>query len=248
MFEKKVLGIDVGGSGIKGAIVDVKTGKLVTERHRIPTPEGGHPDDVVEVIAEIAKHFNWKKTIGCGFPSVIQNGIAMTAANIDSAWVKKDVAGLVRKATGCNAVAVNDADAAGLAEVRFGIGKNVKGTVLVLTVGTGIGSALFYDGRLFPNTELGHLKFKNDIAEKYASDGVRKSEGLKWKQWAARFNEVLLHIERLFWPELIILGGGLSRKKEKFYEYLKIRTKIETALLQNEAGIIGAAVAANEKP
>ncbi len=243
MFSRRVLGIDVGGSGIKGAPVDTKTGLLLTDRYRIPTPEGALPDEVARVIAQISDYFRWKGPIGCGFPAAIRDGVALTAANIDKSWVGQHIPSLIEKHSGCKAVAVNDADAAGIAEMTHGLGKNKKGNVLFLTVGTGIGSALFRNGILFPNTELGHIEMFGGEAERYASDAVRKNLDLSWKDWAKRFNEYLDRMEKLFWPRTIILGGGLSRKFEKIGPLLKTRAELFPAQLRNEAGIIGAAMA-----
>ncbi len=243
MINKQVLGIDIGGSGIKGAPVDTKEGLLLSERYRIPTPEGAKPEQVAEVIAQIVEHFQWTGPIGCGFPAAIRDGVALTAANIDSSWIKVHIPSLVEKYTHCKTVAVNDADAAGIAEMTHGLGKGKMGNVLFITVGTGLGSALFRDGKLFPNTEFGHIEMYGDAAEKYASDGVRKEKELSWKGWAKRFNEYLAIMERLLWPRLIILGGGVSKKFDKFAAYLETKAEIHPASLRNEAGIVGAAMA-----
>lgn len=239
----QVLGIDIGGSGIKGAPVDTETGELLAERYRIPTPQPSTPQAVAEVIAEIARHFDWKGPIGCGFPAVVQGGITKSAANVDEAWVDADAAGLISKATGCPTKVFNDADVAGLAEMAFGAGKGRKGVVLVITIGTGLGSSLFTDGVLLPNTELGHVEFKGQDAEWAASDAARKREDLSWKKWGKRFDDYLNYLHRLFWPDLIILGGGASKKYEKFSEYMTVPTELVTAETLNEAGIIGAALA-----
>lgn len=243
----EILGIDIGGSGIKGAVVDTKTGKLVTERIRIPTPEPSKPKHVAGVIAEITKILAYKEIIGAGFPAIIKKGIAYSAANVHKSWMRADVSGIIAEATGCKVVVLNDADAAGLAEVRFGLDKKqTEGTVLFLTVGTGIGSAFFLNGQLMPNTELGHLKIRGKDAEHRASDAARQSLDLSWKEWGKSFTEVLNTYEFLFNPDLIVLGGGISAKYDKFEEFLKIKTKIIPAKLENLAGIIGAAMAAAE--
>ncbi len=243
----EILGIDIGGSGIKGAVVDTKTGKLVTERIRIPTPEPSKPKHVAGVIAEITKILAYKEIIGAGFPAIIKKGIAYSAANVHKSWMRADVSGIIAEATGCKVVVLNDADAAGLAEVRFGLDKKqTEGTVLFLTVGTGIGSAFFLNGQLMPNTELGHLKIRGKDAEHRASDAARQSLDLSWKEWGKSFTEVLKTYEFLFNPDLIVLGGGISAKYDKFEEFLKIKTKIIPAKLENLAGIIGAAMAAAE--
>jgi len=240
----QVLGIDVGGSGIKGAPVDIEAGVLLTERHRLPTPRPSTPKAVAKTVARICKEYNWEGPVGCGFPSVIQGGKAYTAANINPAWVGANAEKIFSKATGLSVRLINDADAAGLAEVRFGAGKNVRGVIILLTIGTGIGSAIFVDGKLVPNAEFGHLQMKGMDAEQWASDKIRKDESLSWKVWGGRFNKYLLEMEKLFWPDLFILGGGTSKKFDKFHKFLKTRTKVVPARMGNEAGIIGAALAA----
>ena len=242
-----VLGIDIGGSGIKGAIVDVSSGQLVSERLRLETPLPATPHAVADTVAELVKQFNWQGPIGCGFPAIISNGVAKSAANIDASWIDTDVEALLRGATGCPCSVVNDADAAGLAEMRFGCGKDRSGTVLVLTLGTGIGSALFYNGILYPNSELGHLQMKTGIAEQYTSAAVRKNEDLSWKDWSKRLNKFFVQVERLFSPEQIIIGGGVSRKHDKFFPYLNLQAEVLPAELRNQAGIIGAACRAAEQ-
>lgn len=240
------LGIDIGGSGIKGAIVDVTSGQLMTERLRFETPNPATPQAVAEKVAELVKQLNWQGPIGCGFPAVISNGVAKTAANIDDSWIGTDVAALLSEATGCPCSVVNDADAAGLAEMRFGCGKDRFGTVLIVTLGTGIGSALFYNGMLYPNSELGHLRLKSGIAERYASAAIRKNEDLSWNSWAKRLNKFFSQAERLFSPELIIIGGGVSRKHNKFFQHLSVQAELLPAELKNNAGVIGAACRAAE--
>ncbi|MDX2480972.1 MAG: ROK family protein [Desulfuromusa sp.] len=239
-------GIDIGGSGIKGAIVDVTSGQLMTERLRFETPNPASPQAVAEKVSELVKQLNWQGPIGCGFPAVISNGVAKTAANIDDSWIGTDVAALLSGITGCPCSVVNDADAAGLAEMRFGCGKDRSGTVLIVTLGTGIGSALFYNGMLYPNSELGHLRLKSGIAERYASAAIRKSEDLSWNSWAKRLNKFFSQAERLFSPELIIIGGGVSRKHDKFFQYLSVQAELLPAELKNNAGVIGAACRAAE--
>ena len=239
---KKILGIDIGGSGIKGTPVDMKKGKLLEKRYRIETPNPATPQAVADVIKAIAKHFNWEGAIGCGFPAVVLNGVIKTASNIDKSWIDTNAADLFIKTTGLPVRVINDADAAGLAAIKFGAGKGVRGSVLMLTVGTGIGSAFFTRGKLLANTELGHLILNGVVAEKYTSDATRKLEKLSWEDWGKRFNEYLLEMERLFWPELIIIGGGVSKKMEKFTGQLTVKTKVVPAKLLNNAGIIGAAM------
>jgi polyphosphate glucokinase len=243
-----VLGIDIGGSGIKGAPVDVDSGAFLKDRFRVPTPSPGNPDQVIEVISRIVEHFNWQGKIGAGFPGVVRRGVIHTAANVSHAWVGENLAGLIKKATGCKAVVLNDADAAGLAEMRFGEGKRYEDDyVLFLTIGTGIGSAFFVKGQLWPNSELGHLKVRGKDAEHRAGDGVRQAEDLSWKSWGKKLQEVLQMYDFLFNPDVIILGGGVSKKFNQFGKYLKgIHAKVIPAELRNQAGIIGAAMAAKE--
>jgi polyphosphate glucokinase len=246
MVLKNILGMDIGGSGIKAAPVNCKTGKLLDEKHRIPTPEKSTPEAVADIIAQHVRHFRWKGAIGCGFPAVVQNGIVRSAANIDSSWIGINGRKLFSKATKLPVWLLNDADAAGLAEIKFGAGAGFKGSILMITVGTGIGSALFVKGKLYPNTELGHifLKEQPQDAEYSASDAARKRDVLDWDTWGERFNEYLTVMENLFWPELIIIGGGISKKMDNFRHKLTLRSKVEPATLLNNAGIIGAAVAA----
>jgi polyphosphate glucokinase len=239
----EILGIDIGGSGIKGAPVNIETGKLVTDRKRISTPDQSSPDNVAKTLIEIVSHFKWTGPVGCGFPAVVCSGQIFTASNVDKKWIGTEASQLFSKTTGCEFAVINDADAAGVAEMEFGAGKDHQGVVFIITVGTGIGTALFSKGRLVPNTELGHLIMHDMIAERYASDAVRKNEDLSWKKWSKRFNEYLAEIERLFWPDLIIIGGGASKKQSKFFHFLDTKTKVVAAHLQNEAGIIGAAMA-----
>ena len=241
----EVLGIDVGGSGIKGAIINTENGEFITERHRIKTPQPATPEIIAETIKQIADHFNWTGKIGCGFPSVIQNGIIRTAANIDKSCIGANANELFSAVTGRQVKVYNDADAAGFAELRFGKVKNFNGLALFLTIGTGIGSALFYEGKLIPNTEFGHMYMNNKLkAEHFTSDAIRKKEDLNWKNWGKRFNEYLEYLETLLYPELIILGGGASKKFEKFSSEITIKAPIEPAQLLNNAGIIGAALLA----
>jgi len=243
----QVLGLDVGGTGIKGALVDTQTGRLTTERFRLRTPQPATPEAMAATVAEIARHFEWTGPAGCGFPAVIRHGTVMTAANIDPSWIGIDVRDAFEKATGCTFTVANDADAAGLAEMRFGAGRDRRGVVIVSTLGTGIGSAVFVDGKLVPNTELGHLELDGFDAESRASDAARSREDLSWKRWAKRVDAYLKLLQRLFWPELIIVGGGVSKKHEKFLPRLSVDAEIVPAELRNEAGIIGAAMLAAEQ-
>jgi len=239
----QILGIDIGGSGIKGAPVNIETGEMLTERFRIPTPQPAKPKAVAKTVAEIAQHFEWTGPIGCGFPAVVQHGVTRTAANVHRKWIGANAATLFSEATGCPVKVVNDADAAGLAEMRFGAGQGRKGVVLLVTIGTGLGTSLFIDGVLLPNTELGHIEINCDDAELMASEAARKREVLSWKKWGKRLNTYLTRLEGLIWPDLIILGGGVSKKHDKFMPYLDIQAEIVIAETFNHAGIIGAALA-----
>lgn len=243
----KILGIDVGGSGIKGAIVDTKSGELLTDRYRIPTPQPATPDAVIDTITKIITHFKWKGPVGCGFPAAIVDEIVMTASNIDKSWIGVNAANIIEKATGCPTHLVNDVDAAGFAELKFGAGRKKKGVVFMAAFGTGIGTAIFNNNKLVPNTELGHLTMKGDIAEKYAANSVKEKNDLSWKEWGGRVNEYLQHIEKLFYPTLIIIGGGVSKDFKKFKDYLNLSTKVVPAENKNHAGIIGAALAAKNE-
>jgi len=245
----RILGIDIGGSGIKGAPVRTKKGTLAKERYRIATPQPATPAAVADAVAEIVDHFRWKGPVGCTFPAVVKEGIIYSAANVDKSWIGVDGARLLGEKTGCPVLVINDADAAGLAEMKYGAGKGRDGVVFMLTFGTGIGSAVFIDGVLMPNTELGHMEIKSSLrgsveSELYASDRARQEEGLSWADWAARAGEYLAALESLFSPDLFILGGGVSKKHEKFMSLLHTRAKIVPAHLRNEAGIVGAALAA----
>lgn len=240
----EILGIDIGGSGIKGAPVNIETGDLVAERHRLATPEPSKPRAVAETVAEIVRHFDWHGPIGCGFPAVVRHGVTLTAANVSKKWIGTDAAALLSQATGCPTYVLNDADAAGWAEMTFGAGRGRQGVVLIITIGTGLGSAFFTDGRLLPNTELGHVELNGMDAETRASDAARKRDKLSWKKWGKRFNNYLNYLEQLFWPDLIILGGGVSKEYERFAPYLSVQAELTPAQLLNEAGIVGAALAA----
>ena len=244
-----VLGIDVGGSGIKGALVNIKTGELESERHRIDTPQPSYPEVVADTIKELVDHFDYKGLIGCGFPSIIKRGTAMTAANIHKKWIGTNVEKLFSKKTKCDVFVLNDADAAGIAEMHFGSIKGEEDTVILITIGTGLGSALFTDGNLVTNSEFGHLYLKGhkSIAEHYASSSAKQREDLSYEVWGKRFNEYLNHLELLFSPDLFVLGGGISKKLDKFEPYLKVNAKVVAAKLRNNAGIVGAAAFAKRK-
>jgi polyphosphate glucokinase len=241
-----VFGVDIGGSGIKGAPVDLDRGDLAQERHKVLTPQPSTPDAVADGVAEVVGHFGWTGPVGITFPGVVTGGITRTAANVDKGWVDRDAASLLGERLGGLPVTIlNDADAAGVAEMTFGAGRGRKGTVILLTFGTGIGSALFVDGRLVPNTELGHLELNGHDAEKRASTKAKEDEDLTWQHWARRVQKYLAHVEMLFSPELFIVGGGVSRKSEKFLPLIEgVRAEIVPAELQNNAGIVGAAMAA----
>jgi polyphosphate glucokinase len=239
-----VLGIDVGGSGVKGAVVDVRSGKLVAERYRLKTPDPATPEDVARTVARIARHFDWQGPVGCGMPGPIKGGRVRALANLDKGWLTVRVSAVYSKACGCPVTVVNDADAAGLAEMRFGAGKGKKGVVILTTLGTGIGTAVFVDGRLVPNTEFGQMEVKGKSAEQRASARIRKARNLTWKNWGKRVNAYLLALEQVMWPDLIIIGGGVSRKSRRFLPFLTVEAKVVPARFRNEAGIVGAALAA----
>lgn len=238
----EVLGIDIGGSGIKGAPVDTERGAILAPRFRLLTPSPAKPRPVAERIADIVAHFEWQGPVGIGYPGVVRQGVTLTAANVHKGWVGLDAAALINKVTGCPTCIINDADAAGLAEMTFGAGKDHKGVVMLVTIGTGLGTALFTDGHLLPNCEFGHLGIDGVEAEWMASDAARKREKLTWKRWARRFDKFLLTMEKLLWPDLIILGGGISKKHEKYIPYLTVQAEVIPAQMLNEAGIVGAAV------
>ncbi|MCL4116976.1 UNVERIFIED_CONTAM: hypothetical protein GTU68_020143 [Idotea baltica] len=244
----EILGIDVGGTGIKAAIVNIKTGELVSEKHRIPTPKGAKPNDVADVIAEMVAHFKWKGEVGCGFPSIVNHGRILSATNIHKSWKGIQADDLFQKRTGLEFHIVNDADAAGLAAMTFGAGKDIKGTVIMLTIGTGIGSGLFYDGVLIPNIELGTVPYKEyKYFEQYVSNAARRRDGLSYNKWGKRFNEFLNFVKFLASPDLIILGGGASKKIDKFKDQLTIDIPVIASEFENEAGIVGAAIASHRK-
>lgn len=240
-----ILGIDIGGSGIKGAVVDAENGEMITERFRLDTPEGAKPADVAKVVAQIARNFDWKGPIGCTFPAIIRNGVAYSAANVDDSWIGTNARELFERATGCPVAVINDADAAGIAEMDFGAGKGKQGVVIMLTLGTGIGTALFVDGHLAPNAELGHIEMNGGDAERQAAESARQREDLTWKQWGKRLNQYFQTLDFLLAPDLFIVGGGVSKKSEKFFKFIETRAPLVTAQMLNEAGLIGAAMAAH---
>ena len=238
-----VFGIDVGGSGIKGAPVDTRTGELLAQRIRIKTPKPATPEAIATTAVEVVRRSVWDGPVGCGFPAVVKEGVVRTAANIDKAAIGFDMQERLERELKGPVRVMNDGDAAGLAEMRWGAGRGCEGVVLMLTLGTGIGTSLFVEGRLVPNTELGHIEVRGKDAEHRASDSARKREDLSWQQYAERLDEYLHKIEDLLWPDLIVIGGGISKKADKFFAHLTARTKVVRAEMLNEAGIAGAALA-----
>ena len=239
--------MDIGGSGIKGCLVDLEIGQLIGERVRIETPQPSLPDPVYGVVAKIVDSFGWTERIGVTFPGVMKHGVAHTAANVDKSWIGTDVdAGLEQLIPG-SVITLNDADAAGIAEMRYGAGREQRGVVLMLTFGTGIGSAVFVDGHLVPNTEFGHIQVDGEDGERRASAAAREREDLDYPTWARRVDRYLDVLEAGLWPDLIIVGGGVSKKAHKWVPLLTTRTPVVPAQLQNDAGIVGAALAAHER-
>ena len=244
----EILGLDVGGSGIKGALVNMETGEMITERFRIPTPKSRKPKPMAEVVAKIVKHFDYSGPIGCGFPTVIKNGVCKTPGNLHKRWAGVNVDELFSEATGLPVTVVNDADAAGYASMNFGVGQGKDGLVLMITIGTGLGSGAFYNGDLIPNFELGQIPYKKyDKIELWAAASAKEREELSYKKWGKRFNIFLEFVELIVSPDLIILGGGTSKDWDEFKDYISIETPVIPAELQNHAGIIGAAAAAYNK-
>jgi polyphosphate glucokinase len=238
-----ILGIDIGGSAVKAAPVNPASGTLTAARLRIETPKPATPEAVANVVCQTIEHFSWTGPVGCGLPAVVRNGIACTAANIDPGWIGTDVVELFSTRTGLGFKVINDADAAGLAEMHFGAGREFCGTAIVVTAGTGLGTALFHNQTLFPSTELGHLQLHGKDAEQIASAAIRTELNLSYQEWAKRFDDYLNLLESLFWPDLFIIGGEISRHHEEFFPYLQIKAEIKPAALRNDAGIIGAAIA-----
>ncbi|MET8801806.1 polyphosphate--glucose phosphotransferase [Streptomyces sp. NPDC004546] len=246
----QIFGVDIGGSGIKGAPVDLDRGDLAQERCKVLTPHPATPDGVADGVKQVIDHFGWAGPVGLTFPGVVTGGATVrTAANVDRSWVDTDARALFSgKLSGLPVTVVNDADAAGVAEMQFGAGRNRRGTVILLTFGTGIGSAVFVDGILVPNTELGHLELEGHDAERRASSKAKEDHELTWEHWARRVQRYLAHVEMLFTPELFIIGGGVSRKADKFLRFIDgIRAEIVPAQLQNNAGIVGAAMRAAQE-
>ncbi len=244
----EILGIDIGGSGIKGALVNMETGKMVTERFRIATPESRSPEDMAQVVAQIVAHFNYTGKVGCGFPTVIKKGICKSPGNLHKDWLGVNVEALFEKATGLDFTVVNDADAAGFATMNYGIGKGNDGLVIMITIGTGLGSGVFFNGQLLPNFELGQIPYKKyKKIELWASDFARERDGLSYKKWGKRFNKFLRYVELIVAPDLIIIGGGASKDFDQFKDCITIETPVIASILQNQAGIVGAAAAALHK-
>jgi polyphosphate glucokinase len=240
-------GVDIGGSGIKGGLVDLEAGALDGERLRIATPQPSTPEAVADVVAEIVAKFEWTGPVGITLPCVVKHGVALTAANVSKHWVNTDARALFAKRLGKpidDVVVLNDADAAGMAEMKFGAGVDRDGLVVLLTFGTGIGSALFLDGQLVPNTEFGHLEVDGHDAESKAAASVKEDKGLSWAEWAPRVSRYVTVLENLIWPDLVIAGGGVSKKADKWLPLLEVRTEVVAAALKNDAGIVGAAAAA----
>jgi len=242
----KALGIDIGGTGIKGAIVNTKTGELVTERYRIPTPKPATPEAVADTVKKIVDHFNWKGKVGCGFPTPLSHGKCLSGSNLHPSLKNVQIDELFQKATGLEFTIVNDADAAAIAEMKFGAGIGKRGLVAVITLGTGIGSGLFYNGILIPNSELGHVSYKNEAFENYAAYSIKRKDDLTYIKWGKRLNKYFKHIELILSPDLIIIGGGASKKLDKYIDQITINAPIIPAENKNNAGIIGVAMAAME--
>jgi polyphosphate glucokinase len=244
----QAFGVDIGGTGIKGAIVDTGTGSLVTERKRILTPHPATPEAVAQVMAQLVTEAGWQGLIGATFPAVIKHGVAQSAANVDPSWVGTDADKVFTEAVGgtSEVLVLNDADAAGIAEARYGAAKGVSGVVILLTFGTGIGSALLMNGVLVPNTELGHLELDGYDAETRAAASVRDEHGMSYRKWAKRVDAYMQHVERLFTPDLFVVGGGVSKSADKWVPLLNLKTPVKPAQLLNDAGIVGAAIAAVE--
>lgn len=240
----ELLGIDIGGSGMKAGIVNAETGELLTERFRIPTPPSKKPDEMAEVIKQLVDHFDYKGPVGCGFPTIVKNGVCKSPGNLHKNWLGVNIDELFTKATGREFTVLNDADAAGYASMNYGVGKDQKGLVLFITVGTGLGSGAFLDGKLIPNFELGQIPYKKyDKIELWASSRAKEQEGLSYEKWGKRFNKFLKYVETITAPDLIIVGGGISKKWNQFEDCIDIDTKVVKAELMNHAGIIGPAIA-----
>ena len=243
----EILGIDVGGSGMKAALVNTETGKMLTKRHRIPTPKSRTPEAMAKVIAELVKHFKYSGPVGCGFPTVIKKGICKSVGNLDTSWLGKDVDKLFEDATGQPFSVINDADAAGYAVMKHGIGKGLDGFALIITIGTGLGSGAFFNGELLPNFELGQIPYKKyKKIETWAAGSAMDREGISYQKWAKRFNRFLNIVDLIIAPDYIILGGGASKDWEQYKDCINVDTPVIPARLKNNAGIIGAAMAGSK--
>ncbi len=243
----EIFGIDVGGSGIKGAVVDIEKGELVTARYRIPTPESKHPYEMAACVKDLLDYFHWEGPVGAGFPTIVDGGICKSQSNLHADWVNVNIEALFQQYTGHSFKVINDADAAAVAELTYGEAKDQVGLVMVVTIGTGLGTGVFYNGTLIPNFELGHLHYEKGVPwEFYAADSARKREELTYEAWAKRFDEYLHHLIRLFSPNLFILGGGISKKMDRFKKVFTVDVPVLPAKNLNQAGIIGAAMAAKE--
>jgi polyphosphate glucokinase len=238
---KHILGIDIGGTGIKAGLVDITSGKLLGDVIKVKTPTPSTPSNVFKAVKQVINALNYKGPVGVGFPAIVHHAVIQNAANIDKKWIGTDAEKLFNKIAGCKFYVANDADMAGMAEMAFGYGKNKKGTVILITIGTGLGSALFIDGHLVPNTEFGHLNFKKADYEYYASNTAREKKRMSWASWGQQFNHFMEHLEFIFSPDIIFLGGGLSKRWDDFKKQIKVKTPVRPAKLQNHAGIIGAA-------
>ncbi|WP_024871268.1 polyphosphate--glucose phosphotransferase [Tolumonas lignilytica] len=243
----QILGVDIGGTGIKAAVVDTQNGTLISEHKRVATPRPATPENIANTLKHLVAELAWTGPIGCGFPATVQHGIAYSASNIDPSWINTDAQTLFTETTGQPCFVVNDADAAGMAEMRFGTGQNQQGVTILLTIGTGIGSAVFVNGELHPNTELGHLKFAGDIAERYCAESTRITQRLDWATWGHRFNDYLNHLEFIFNPDRFIIGGGVAEQMAQFAPFLTTKAPVLAAKSLNQAGIIGAALFAESK-
>ncbi len=240
----EVLGLDIGGSGIKAAPVDIIKGEFLADRFRLATPQPATPESMLETVSEVVNHFHWKGPIGCGFPAVIKHDTVNTAANIDKSWIGLNVGKMIHQQTGCKTHMLNDVDAAGLAEMTFGAGVGNKGSVIMMAFGTGIGTSIFTNGELLPNSEFGHLILKNgEKSEVFASNAARKRKELSWDEWADRLNKIIEYMDFLFWPDMYILGGGVIKEHAKYLHLIDSVAEIVPAKLLNHAGIIGSALA-----
>jgi polyphosphate glucokinase len=244
----EILGIDIGGSSLKGGIVNIETGDLISPKHKVPTPVSREPEDMALAVKEMVDHFSYTGIVGCGFPTIIKKGICKDEGNLSRKWVGIDVDALFEKTTGLNFTVINDADAAGLAEIQFGAGRNEKGFLLMITVGTGLGSGAYLHGELIPNFELGQIPYKEfEKIEQWAASSVKTEENLSYEEWGSRFNIFLNYIETILNPDAIIVGGGISNDWDKFEKFLKLDTRIKPAELRNKSGLLGAAIAAQHK-